>query len=42
MKRWELPVIEALDLTKTAWTEIEGDIPDQMFQDCDRLYYPKS
>ena len=42
MKKWEIPAIEALDITNTAWNTLQGDEPDNMYQDCDPLYYEVS
>ena len=39
MKKWENPSIETLDVASTMWTNFDGDVPDEMFHDCDPLYY---
>jgi len=38
MKKWEIPVIEVLEIADTAWTTLDGEVPDEMFLDCDPLY----
>ena len=39
MKKWEFPAIDVLEIASTAWTTVDGEVPDAMYEDCDPLYF---
>ena len=38
MKKWEIPKIESLVVTATAWETLDGEEPDLYEYYCDPLY----
>ena len=39
MKKWEIPMIETLEIASTSWEILDGQKPDGMEYLCDPLYY---